>query len=207
MNHNAVLEHVGIEPVDYAYYDNASKSFDFAGFVDAVETVPERSVFLLHACAHNPTGFDPSPDQWKVLAEIFCASVPSPSSLRAALAADSGSLHLVPPASTDRRSHFAFWDSAYQGFTSGSLETDRLSVRHRYCSVLLPPSVAADRDVPPSFAAPSTSSRTARRAPSRVSSPSPSRRTAACTANASAACTCSARVPSRRRPSSRSSRR
>lgn len=75
MNHNAVLENVGIEPVDYAYYDDETKSFDFDGFVNAVESAPDRSVFLLHACAHNPTGFDPSPEQWKVLAEIFCASL------------------------------------------------------------------------------------------------------------------------------------
>lgn len=34
------------------------------------QTIPEQSVILLHACAHNPTGVDPRPEQWKEISDI-----------------------------------------------------------------------------------------------------------------------------------------
>nr|UYI29293.1 aspartate aminotransferase [Trachinotus ovatus] len=63
-------------------------------------TWPERSIFVLHACAHNPTGTDPTPDEWKQIAEIM------------------------------RRNLFVFFDSAYQGFASGSLDKDAWAIRY-----------------------------------------------------------------------------
>ena len=56
---------------------------------------------LLHACAHNPTGVDPTPEQWKEISEICKA-----------------------------KSLFPFFDMAYQGFASGSTARDAFAVRH-----------------------------------------------------------------------------
>jgi aspartate aminotransferase len=56
---------------------------------------------LIHACAHNPTGVDPTQEQWKEMAAIM-----------------------------KRKQHFAFFDSAYQGFASGSLDQDAWPVRY-----------------------------------------------------------------------------
>ena len=66
-----------------------------------IEQAPEGSIMLLHACAHNPTGVDPSRDQWKELAHIIRA-----------------------------KKHFPFFDCAYQGFASGDLENDAWAVRY-----------------------------------------------------------------------------
>lgn len=58
-------------------------------------------MFLLHACAHNPTGVDPTQDQWREIARVM-----------------------------KEKNHFAFFDCAYQGFASGDLERDAWAVRH-----------------------------------------------------------------------------
>ncbi|KAI0035714.1 aspartate aminotransferase [Vararia minispora EC-137] len=101
VNHFAIFRNVGIEPRTYAYYDPQTIGLDFAGFVRALERAPSRSVFLLHACAHNPTGVDPTEEQWAQLAEVV-----------------------------QRKGHYAFFDSAYQGFGSGDLERDARAVRY-----------------------------------------------------------------------------
>lgn len=43
---------------------------DFCGMCEEIENIPEKSIILFHAIAHNPTGFDPSPVQWKRLSEL-----------------------------------------------------------------------------------------------------------------------------------------
>ncbi len=58
-------------------------------------------MFLLHACAHNPTGVDPTEEQWKAIADVILA-----------------------------KQHYAFFDTAYQGFASGDLERDATAVRY-----------------------------------------------------------------------------
>lgn len=100
-NHYAIFKNVGIEPIDYRYYDPQTIGLDFEGFIGALQSAPERSVFLLHACAHNPTGVDPTEEQWKAIAEMMLA-----------------------------RKHFAFFDCAYQGFASGDLDKDAWALRH-----------------------------------------------------------------------------
>jgi aspartate aminotransferase, cytoplasmic len=100
-NHNAIFKNVGIEQRPYPYYDPKTIGLDFDGFITTLESAPERSVFLLHACAHNPTGVDPTDEQWKTIASVFLA-----------------------------RKHYAFFDSAYQGFASGDLDRDATAVRH-----------------------------------------------------------------------------
>ena len=92
---------MGIEPVDYAYYDPKTIGLDFTGFLEALKNAPDRSVFLLHACAHNPTGIDPTQEQWKVIAEVI-----------------------------GEKKHYSFFDCAYQGFASGDLDKDAWAVRY-----------------------------------------------------------------------------
>lgn len=64
------------------------------------QNAPERSIVLLHACAHNPTGVDPTPAQWKEISDIV-----------------------------NEKKLFPFFDMAYQGFASGSTDRDALAVR------------------------------------------------------------------------------
>lgn len=63
--------------------------------------MPEQSIVLLHACAHNPTGVDPTPEQWIEISDII-----------------------------QEKKLFPFFDMAYQGFASGSTTHDAFAVRH-----------------------------------------------------------------------------
>lgn len=100
-NHKAILKNVGIEPIDYTYYDPRTIGLDFAGLTSTLTSAPEGSTFLLHGCAHNPTGVDPTQEQWQEIATIMLS-----------------------------KKHFAFFDCAYQGFASGDLDGDAWAVRH-----------------------------------------------------------------------------
>ncbi|KAI0273672.1 aspartate aminotransferase [Gloeopeniophorella convolvens] len=100
-NHFAIFNNVGIKPLLYPYYDPKTIGLDYTGFISALGSAPERSVFLLHACAHNPTGVDPTQEQWKDIADVILA-----------------------------KKHYAFFDTAYQGFASGDLDRDAAAVRY-----------------------------------------------------------------------------
>jgi aspartate aminotransferase len=93
------MKNVGIEPVNYPYYDPKTISLDFSGLTSALQSAPEKSVILLHACAHNPTGVDPTLEQWNQIADIMI-----------------------------QKKHYAFFDCAYQGFASGDLDRDASAV-------------------------------------------------------------------------------
>jgi len=51
--------------VEYAYYEPKTRGFDFNGMIASLKKAPKGSIILLHASAHNPTGVDPTMDQWK----------------------------------------------------------------------------------------------------------------------------------------------
>jgi len=87
--------------VEYPYYDPKTIGLDFAGFTGVLKDAAEKSVFLLHACAHNPTGVDPTREQWKEIARLM-----------------------------KEKKHYAFFDCAYQGFASGDLDEDAWAVRY-----------------------------------------------------------------------------
>jgi aspartate/tyrosine/aromatic aminotransferase len=72
-NHRNIFAASGLQTMEYTYLDKRSRtSLDFEGLKrDLATVVPEGSAVLLHACAHNPTGVDPSLEQWAELAEIF----------------------------------------------------------------------------------------------------------------------------------------
>lgn len=100
VNHFAIFRNVGIEPVTYPYYDPKTIGLAFKPFLDTLNTIPARSVVLLHACAHNPTGVDPTKEQWEQICDVIL-----------------------------KKGHYAFFDCAYQGFASGDLDNDAWAVR------------------------------------------------------------------------------
>ncbi|OWT65713.1 amino acid aminotransferase [Candidimonas nitroreducens] len=98
-NHRALFERAGFEVVAYTYYDAATHGLDFDGMLAYLRGLPARTIVVLHACCHNPTGVDPSFEQWQQIAQVFQEK------------------QLVP-----------FMDIAYQGFGAG-LEEDAAVVR------------------------------------------------------------------------------
>jgi len=100
-NHNQIFSNVGLPTATYPYFNKATKGLDFDGMKAALTAAPDQSIILLHACAHNPTGVDPTMDQWRELAVLM-----------------------------KQKRHFPFFDCAYQGFASGDLARDAAAVRH-----------------------------------------------------------------------------
>lgn len=99
-NHNAIFSETGFEISKYRWYKAETCALDFEGLVEDLRNAPEGSIILFHTCAHNPTGVDPSREQWDALADLCIEK------------------KLVP-----------FFDTAYQGFASGDLVNDGYSVR------------------------------------------------------------------------------
>ena len=64
-NHANLSHHAGLTVKYYKYYDYKNKKLDFDGMINDMEKAPNKSIFLLHACAHNPTGTDLTEEQWK----------------------------------------------------------------------------------------------------------------------------------------------
>uniref|UniRef100_H2ZVH7 Aspartate aminotransferase n=1 Tax=Latimeria chalumnae TaxID=7897 RepID=H2ZVH7_LATCH len=100
-NHTPIFRDAGMEVKGYRYYDPKTCGFDFAGALEDISKIPEKSIIVLHACAHNPTGVDPRQEQWKELAAVV-----------------------------KQRNLFPFFDMAYQGFASGDIDRDAWGVRH-----------------------------------------------------------------------------
>lgn len=98
-NHRALFEAAGFTVETYGYYDPTTRGVDFAAMKASLSALEAKSIIILHACCHNPTGADLSVDQWK---EVV------------ALCKDKG---LIP-----------FLDMAYQGFADG-LEEDGIAAR------------------------------------------------------------------------------
>lgn len=70
-NHHNVIRDAGLEFTEYPYYKPETRGLNFEGMRNAMLNAEAGTIVLLHACAHNPTGVDPSPEQWKELARIF----------------------------------------------------------------------------------------------------------------------------------------
>ncbi|HGM6824265.1 TPA: amino acid aminotransferase [Serratia marcescens] len=98
-NHTNVFSAVGLEVLEYAYYDAANHALDFDGLLNSLKQAQAGDVVLFHGCCHNPTGIDPTVEQWAQLAELSVAN---------------GWLPL--------------FDFAYQGFANG-LEEDAQGLR------------------------------------------------------------------------------
>ena len=98
-NHRALFESAGFPVQNYSYYDAATQGVDRTGMLADLKALPARSIIVLHACCHNPTGVDLNLDDWKAVLDVL-----------------------------REREHVPFLDIAYQGFGDG-IEQDAEAVR------------------------------------------------------------------------------
>ena len=98
-NHRALFEAAGFPVRNYRYYDAFSNGVNRGGLFEDLKNLPARSIVVLHACCHNPTGVDLGMDDWQAILEII-----------------------------REREHVPFLDIAYQGFGDG-IEEDAAAVR------------------------------------------------------------------------------
>jgi aromatic-amino-acid transaminase len=92
-NHRALFTQAGFEVEAYPYYNAAKRGIDFDGMLTGLDVAPEGTVVVLHACCHNPTGYDLTPAQWDQVIE-----------------------------KVKQRKLVPFLDMAYQGFGTGIAE-------------------------------------------------------------------------------------
>jgi aspartate/tyrosine/aromatic aminotransferase len=70
-NHRGIFTRLAMKVGTYPYYERHKRSCDFEKMYAMVQTLPEKSILLLHACCHNPTGSDLSPTEWKELSSLM----------------------------------------------------------------------------------------------------------------------------------------
>lgn len=99
-NHVPLLGKAGLTLKPFPYYDSKTCALSEARMLEALSAVPRGDVVLLHACCHNPSGVDPTREQWEAIADIIVER------------------ELVP-----------LIDMAYQGFGDG-LDEDAFIIRH-----------------------------------------------------------------------------
>jgi len=68
-NHQNIFRDSGIELKQYRYYDAKTCGLDFDGMLHDIDSAAP-GILLLHACAHNPTGVDPTPSQWAEVSKV-----------------------------------------------------------------------------------------------------------------------------------------
>ena len=98
-NHIAIFEGAGFTVDTYPWFDSETNGVRYAALLEKLNTLPARSIVLLHPCCHNPTGADLTNDQWDGVVEVLKAR------------------DLIP-----------FLDIAYQGFGAG-MEEDAYAIR------------------------------------------------------------------------------
>jgi len=72
-NHGGIFTAAGMETAKYAYRDPKTNGLDFGAMIESLKKIPAGDVVLLHACCHNPTGIDPTPEQWSEIGEVLRA--------------------------------------------------------------------------------------------------------------------------------------
>ena len=115
-NHVTIFKTCGLDVRRYRYYHKATNRLDLRGLLKDLARAPDNSIILLHACAHNPTGCDPTLAEWKQIVSLCCD-----------------------------KEHVLFFDSAYQGFASGDPQADAQPFRYavsQHIPVLLAQSFA-----------------------------------------------------------------
>ncbi|RDX79522.1 Aspartate aminotransferase 1 [Mucuna pruriens] len=70
-NHPKVFNLAGLSVKTYRYYAPATRGLDFQGLLEDLGSAPSGSIVLLHACAHNPTGVDPTLEQWEQIRQLI----------------------------------------------------------------------------------------------------------------------------------------
>ncbi|VDK47730.1 unnamed protein product [Taenia asiatica] len=99
-SHWGICVNEGFAVKEYRYWDWNNQCIDIGGLLEDLSSAPERTVVILHACAHNPTGMDLTKAQWLEVARIM-----------------------------KMRKLFPLFDIAYQGFASGDLDEDAWPIR------------------------------------------------------------------------------
>lgn len=92
-NHGNIMKKGGLDPVPYRYYDNDKSGFNVNLMLEDLENAEDESFVCLHACSHNPTGSDPSKEEWAMISE-----------------------------KVKQKNHLVLFDNAYQGYASGDAE-------------------------------------------------------------------------------------
>ncbi len=98
-NHLHIFGSAGHETDSYPWIDQSRTALDFDRLTESLNQIPSGDVIVLHGCCHNPTGVDPTPEQWKTIKEIV-----------------------------QQRGLLTIFDIAYQGFAE-SLEADASIIR------------------------------------------------------------------------------
>jgi aromatic-amino-acid transaminase len=98
-NHVTILNYLGMEVVEYRYFDAETRGVDFTGMMTDLADVRAGDVVLLHGCCHNPTGANLNLTEWKAVVDLLLKT---------------GGVPMI--------------DIAYQGFGDG-LDTDAQAVR------------------------------------------------------------------------------
>jgi len=99
-NHIPIFQKCGFTVEKYPYWNPVTRGIKFDEYLNHLKSSPDGSVYLLHSCAHNPTGVDPTEAQWEQIIATCVA-----------------------------KKHVVILDSAYQGYASGCLEHDRKSIQ------------------------------------------------------------------------------
>lgn len=98
--HNTIVEKVGIPLRTFPYWNQTKCEMEFDSIISALSSAPKNSVIILHACAHNPTGIDPTREQWSIIEQVMKEK------------------QLIP-----------FFDAAYLGWATGDYDEDAYVVR------------------------------------------------------------------------------
>ncbi|QGA18818.1 hypothetical protein EYB26_006503 [Talaromyces marneffei] len=100
-NHRQVFESIGFHVKEYTYSTSDIDGVDMASLLNTLNEAAPKSILVLHASAHNPSGWDPSPEQWEVIGKIM-----------------------------KERQLFPIFDAAYLGITSGDYAKDAFAIRY-----------------------------------------------------------------------------
>lgn len=100
-NHHQVYSSLGFKCESFSYYNYEKKDLDIESYYSTLKAAEPNSVVILHACAHNPTGCDPSKEQWQEIGRIIKA-----------------------------KQLFPLFDAAYLGFNSGNVDDDAYAIRY-----------------------------------------------------------------------------
>ena len=99
-NQHSIFRSTGLETGDYTYLNEHEPTLNFRGLLDDINKAPNHSCFMFHACAHNPTGVDPTHEQWNEISELC-----------------------------KKKDHLVLFDAAYLGYCSGSVSNDAYAFR------------------------------------------------------------------------------
>ena len=100
-NHHNIINRSGLQFKQYPYYDPVTRRAQIDNYLKCLNEAQSGNIILMHAAAHNPTGVDPTSEDWKKIAEVM-----------------------------KKRSLIPYFDSAYQGFASGDIIKDAWPIRY-----------------------------------------------------------------------------